>query len=62
MAIGQLADYRRFIERDLKHLAVLVPAEPRRDLSDLLLGEGINLIYPTGNGFEDSMGGYLVGD
>jgi hypothetical protein len=62
MAIGQLADYRRFFGADqLNHLAVLVPREPRRDLCDLLLTEKIELIYPTLTGFEDSTGGALVG-
>ncbi len=62
MAIGQLADYRRFFDLgELNHLAILVPREPRRDLCDLLLTQGIDLIYPTPTGFQDSTGGALVG-
>jgi hypothetical protein len=61
MAVGQLADYRRFIDNGHpNHLAVLVPAEPRDDLCDLLSQQGIDLIYPDGTGFEDSTGGSLV--
>lgn len=60
MAIGQLADYRRHLKPEPKHLAVLVPSEPRGDLCDLLLSQGISWIYPTESGFEDSTGGALV--
>jgi hypothetical protein len=61
MAIGQLADYKRFFgEGQPNHLAVLLPAEPRQDLCDLLFSQEIDLIYPTGSGFEDSTGGSLV--
>jgi len=63
MAIGQLADYKRFYgEGQPKHLAVLVPSEPRKDLCELLFSQGIDLIYPTPSGFEDSTGGALVGN
>jgi hypothetical protein len=61
MAIGQLADYRRFLGGDeLKHLAVLVPSEPRPDLCDLLASQGIELIYPEDDGFIDSVEGELL--
>lgn len=62
MAIGQLADYRRFVEPgDLHHLAVLVPRQPRDDLCDLLASQGIEYIYPLNRGFTDSVGGALAG-
>ena len=62
MAIGQLADYKRFLDpNELNHLAVLLPREPRSDLSDLLSTQGIDVIFPTATGFEDSTGGALVG-
>lgn len=62
MAIGQLADYRRFVEDGQpQHLAVLLPAEPRKDLCDLLFSQGIDVIYQTDGGFDDSTGGALVG-
>jgi len=61
MAIGQLADYKRFVEGGQpRHLAVLVPSQPRSDLSELLLSQGIELIYPGKDGFEDSTGGSLL--
>jgi hypothetical protein len=61
MAIGQLADYRRFIEpAELRHLAVLVPREPREDLCDLLASQEIAYIFPSQDGFSDSLGGALV--
>jgi hypothetical protein len=63
MAIGQLADYKRFIDNGRpNHLAVLLPSEPRNDLCDLLSSEGIDLIYRTASGFDDSTGGALVGN
>jgi hypothetical protein len=62
MAIGQLADYKRFIDHGKpKHLAVLLPSEPRPDLRELLAAEGISLIYPHEGSFRDSAGGALVG-
>lgn len=61
MAIGQLADYKRFVEGGQpQHLAVLVPSPPREDLRDLLTSQGVELIYPSSDGFEDSTGGALL--
>jgi hypothetical protein len=60
-AIGQLADYKRFIDDGPKHLAVLLPAKPRDDLCELLSSQGIELIHASGDGFEDSTGGLLLG-
>lgn len=61
MAIGQLADYSRFMpEGELKHLALLLPSQPRPDLRNLLASQGIELIYPEGDEFRDSMGGSLL--
>jgi hypothetical protein len=61
MAIGQLADYKRFLgPGQPKRLAVLLPSEPRSDLCELLASQEIDLIYPDGAGFEDSTGGSLV--
>jgi hypothetical protein len=63
MAIGQLADYKRFVSGgNPRHVALLVPREPRRDLCDLLANQGIDLIYKSQNGFDDSTGGALVGN
>jgi hypothetical protein len=61
LAIGQLADYKRFVDdAELKHLAVLLPREPRPDLCHLLGSEGIERIYPAGGGFNDSAQGALL--
>lgn len=60
MAIGQLADYSRFVsEGEPKHLAVLLPSEPRSDLRDLLDKQGIAWIHPDGDGFAASRQGLL---
>ena len=61
MAIGQLADYKRFVDNgEPKHLAILVPSEPREDLRKLLGAEGIEFAYPNGSGFTDSADGSLT--
>jgi hypothetical protein len=60
MAIGQLADYKRFVDGGAQNLAVLLPDRPRKDLCELLAAEGIELIWPADHGFfEDSTGGRL---
>lgn len=62
MAIGQLADYRRFVDpKELHYLAILIPREPREDLCDLLASQAIEYIFPVEVGFSDSTGGALVG-
>jgi hypothetical protein len=50
MAIGQLADYQRFLDTK-STAAVLVPEKPRADLLALLESQGIEVIWPTGDGF-----------
>jgi hypothetical protein len=50
MAIGQLADYKRFVH-PTPQLAVLVPSEPREDLRTLLNNEGITVIWPDADAF-----------
>lgn len=50
MAIGQLIDYRRFVESSPK-LAVLLPAEPRKDLQDLLHKAGVTPVWAAGSEF-----------
>jgi hypothetical protein len=59
MAIGQLADYGRFVSGDPR-AAVLVPEEPRGDLLALLKGQGIAAIWPMAGGFTDTVAGALV--
>jgi len=61
MAIGQLADYKRFVQGGQpNHLAVLLPSQPRPDLFQLLASQEIELIYPEDEGFNDSTGGSLL--
>lgn len=52
MAIGQLADYRRFVGDEVA-CKVLLPAEPIRDLIDLLERERIGILIPDGSGFAE---------
>lgn len=56
MAIGQLADYRRFVE-PAPQVAVLLPERPRADLEDLLLSQGISCVWPVGRSFADNADG-----
>lgn len=50
MAIGQLLDYRRHIDRKAG-LAVLLPEKPSVDLVELLHENGIDVIHETASGF-----------
>jgi hypothetical protein len=59
MAIGQIADYRRFVGTGTS-AAVLVPEEPRQDLLALLETQGIAAIWPAPTGFADTAGGALT--
>jgi hypothetical protein len=59
MAIGQLADYRRF-EPTEPDVAVLLPKRPIRDLERLLTGLDIGVVWPVSGGFRDTVGGRLV--
>jgi hypothetical protein len=52
MAIGQLADYRRFVD-DQVSCKLLLPGQPAADLVDLFTDEGIAIIVPEGNGFRE---------
>lgn len=49
MAIGQLLDYRRFVDKPHK-LAVLLPEIPRPDLIEYLRANSVTLIAPTADG------------
>ena len=50
MAVGQLLDYRRFIE-PRPELAVLLPERPRRDLVAYLQSVDVAIIYKEGDDF-----------
>jgi hypothetical protein len=56
MAIGQLADYARFIQPP-PGCAILLPAKPSSDLIDLLNRQGISAIWREGPGFSDNADG-----
>jgi hypothetical protein len=50
MAIGQLLDYRRFVQPPPR-LAVLLPSRPREDLCVLLAHAGIEIVWREGKKF-----------
>lgn len=49
MAIGQLADYGRFVDHTVR--AILLPSAPREDLLALAKTQGCAVIWPAGKGF-----------
>jgi hypothetical protein len=51
-AVGQLLDYRRFIE-PTPRLAVLLPTAPREDLRAYLQGAGVGVVWREGKRFTD---------
>src|SRR5205807_461536 len=60
MAIGQLADYSRFVDGRTVKRTVLLPESPRSDLLSLLSSQQIAVIWPVGDTFVDTSGGELV--
>ena len=52
MAIGQLADYKRYVDKP--RCAILLPDRPRADLLSLATSEHITAIWPSASGFEGS--------
>jgi hypothetical protein len=56
MAIGQLADYGRFLDSTVAR-AVLFDAKPHPDLVALLHSQGIVTIWRTGEDFADNAKG-----
>jgi hypothetical protein len=59
MAIGQLADYERYIS-SVSGRAVLLDARPHRDLLALLESQEIAAIWREGEGFADNADGRFV--
>ncbi|URM92682.1 restriction endonuclease [Streptomyces sp. MRC013] len=49
MAIGQLADYSRFVDHTIR--AILLPSQPREDLLALAKTQDCAVIWPEGKGF-----------
>ncbi|MFI4989490.1 MAG: hypothetical protein ACHQHO_01060 [Solirubrobacterales bacterium] len=56
MAIGQLADYARFLP-EARRLAVLLGSRPDADLLALLASSGIAAVWRSGASFKDNAGG-----
>jgi hypothetical protein len=56
MAIGQLFDYRRFVE-PAPACALLLPNRPRTDVEELLTSAGIFAVWKEGSLFTDNAGG-----
>lgn len=52
MAIGQLADYRRFVDGGAAEVAILTPSQPRADLLALLASQNVSVIWQEGDGFD----------
>jgi hypothetical protein len=59
MAIGQLADYARFV-RPEPIKAILLEARPSADLVDLLASQSIGVIWRDGDGFADDASGLFI--
>jgi transposase-like protein len=59
MAIGQLLDYK-YLQGTDPQLAVLLPHEPSPEVLDLLDAMGIAAIWPSQEGFRDSVSGALT--
>lgn len=57
MAIGQVLDYRRFVEDPTPKCGVLLPDRPRDDIEALLRSVGIAAVWKSGGGFIDNVGG-----
>ena len=53
MAIGQLTDYSRFVDGDVKR-SILVPEQPRDDLMALARTAGVDVVWATGEGWGNS--------
>ncbi|MER0244415.1 restriction endonuclease [Streptomyces sp. HSW2009] len=57
MAVGQLADYGRFLPA--AHRAVLLPSRPRADLLALVASQGGAVLWPEGDGYGSTVVGLL---
>ncbi|MBB5933966.1 restriction endonuclease [Streptomyces zagrosensis] len=53
MALGQLADYGRFVEHTTR--AILLPSRPRQDLLSLAESQGCAVVWPAGKGYDSTL-------
>jgi hypothetical protein len=60
MAVGQLLDYSRFVQPQLR-LALLLPELPREDLQRFVKSAGIEIVWRDGKKFRDSGDGERAG-
>ncbi|MFI7145104.1 hypothetical protein ACIBO2_09330 [Nonomuraea sp. NPDC050022] len=58
MAIGQLADYGRFLPDATR--AILLPSEPRQDLIELAHRQDIVVLWPAKQGYGASRPGFKL--
>ncbi|GGN73689.1 hypothetical protein GCM10010112_43220 [Actinoplanes lobatus] len=58
-AVGQLYDYRRYLDFEVD-LAILLPSRPNEDLMGLLEVARIGAIWRDGTSFTDSQDGHLL--
>ncbi|WP_113705278.1 restriction endonuclease [Nonomuraea lactucae] len=58
MAIGQLADYGRFLPDATR--AILLPSEPRQDLIELAHSQDIVIVWPAKQGYGASRPGFAL--
>lgn len=59
MALGQIFNYRRFIEPP-PMCAFLLPGAPRPDIEALLASVQVSAVWKTDSGFEDNAGGQFL--
>ncbi|WP_026545520.1 hypothetical protein [Arthrobacter sp. 35/47] len=50
LGLGQILDYRRYLDASSPRAALLVPQEPQRDMLDLLVSYGVWTVWPGGDG------------
>jgi hypothetical protein len=50
MALGQLMDYRRFVQN--ARCVLLLPENPRRDLLELIRSANVGLYWQEADGFK----------
>jgi hypothetical protein len=53
MALGQLLDYKRFVEQ--ARCAILVPSQPRPDIVKLVRSAGVELYWPEDTSFNEPL-------